>query len=140
MAKPYKRKIYIENDSRDSERCNDIRKSINATNRQEGKREISSQMEPEQLDDYFMYTDWDWKEHAPCSMLSTGGRFVSTLMRLGILEGGPHEDFIDIIRNNRHANIFWHPHEVLLKHLATNKDGVIYTAHIPAEDSDTAID
>jgi len=39
MTKHYKRKQYIEANSRDSNGCNDLRKFFNKTERQRGKRE-----------------------------------------------------------------------------------------------------
>lgn len=137
MAKNYKRKIYLENMSRDSERCNDIRKPINSSNRQEAKRDIKQELEDDGVwydwcDDYPHEDPEDWKYYAPMAMLTTGGRFVSTLMRLGILEGGPHKDFIDLMKKLRHKNFFYHPHHDLLEKLAVSPDGIIY--------SDTASD
>lgn len=40
MTKPYKRKINIINNTRDSRSCNDIRKSLNSSERQSAKRSV----------------------------------------------------------------------------------------------------
>lgn len=129
MAKNYKRKIHIINNTRDSERCNDIRKSLNSSERQQIKRELKNQLEDKGsfYDDFYYSDSDDWKAYTPLSMQTTGGRFISTLMRLGVLEGGPHKDWHDLRKNLKHQNFFYHPHYELLEKLAVSPSGIIYS-------------
>lgn len=117
--KNYKRKRHLINNTRDSERCNDLRKSLNSSERQTAKRDIKHQLEyKESLWDNYWYPHEDhsdWKYYAPIAMHTTGGRFITTLMRLDILEGGDP--------TNRRR--IYHPHYELLEKLSTNDDGLI---------------
>jgi hypothetical protein len=131
MAKKYKRKIYMENMSRDSERCNDMRKYINSSYRQESKREVAQNILEhdtyswyEYMDGYYgdhYYSRDDWRHYWPVTMHSLGGKFIHTLMRLDILEGGNIHNFRDLRRNGYSH----HPHYQLLEKLAVTPDGII---------------
>lgn len=126
--KDYKRKRHITNNTRDSVRCNDLKKSLNSSERQRGRSIAVSELE-----DYLVPKDPyefgckcsscmpDWKSYTPITMQTTGGKFISTLMRLGILEGGIHDDLRSLTKNGYSH----HPHWELLEKLATNKDGLI---------------
>ena len=130
MAKNYERKRHIINNTRDSERCNDIRKSLNSSERQDSKKQIKEELESFEEERYelrYHHDDLDYKEHPPLAMLTTGGRFISTLMRLGLLEGGPHKDWYDLRKNLKNQNFFYHPHYELLKKLAVSPSGIIYS-------------
>lgn len=118
----HKRKIYIINNTRDSEKCQDLRRHLNKTERQRGKQEVKEQLhEPDyrwdnfgdSLDDLIdEFYSSHWK------MNSTGGKFISTLMKLNILKGD----------GRSFPAVFLHPHKELLDHCATNSDGIIYTS------------
>ncbi len=118
--KNYKRKRHLINNTRDSERCNDIRKSLNSSERQAAKREIQEALQPNSYwDDYYRYYDEydEWKHYTPLAMYTTGGKFITTLMRLGVLEGGDP--------TARPRTMSYHPYYELLEKLSTNDDGLI---------------
>lgn len=128
----YKRKIHIINNTRDSEKCNDLRKTINSSYRQKAKVEIKKQLEDEGsfFDDEYDYaynTDhWeDWKWHPDIAMQTVGGKFLSTLIRLGLIEGGPHKDWYELRAHSKTKNFFYHPCPELLRKLTSNDDGLI---------------
>jgi hypothetical protein len=112
MAKPYKRKIYLENNSRDSSKCNDIRKSINSSERLKSKQLIKKQT-IQCHDNYFHQEDACMcylcikqaiihEEHLRESSryysatYSVGGKMLQSLVKLGLIEENSIE-FWDLI-------------------------------------------
>lgn len=58
-----------------------------------------------------------WKDYTDISMYTTGGKLITSMMRLGILEGGDP--------TSRKTRGTYHHQYELLEHLATNDEGLI---------------
>lgn len=92
MAKRYKKKMYLENDYRDSESCNDIRKNLNSSERWRGKREaVSGVEEYEEMQNQDLLKNLRWNlEHEladQCYMKEKFGpeaKLSTVLQKLGI--------------------------------------------------------
>lgn len=97
--KSYKRKKHIINNSRDSERCNDIRKSLNSSERQRGRSIAVSELDEYQFyksEDEMQLLRWDLeiKLANDCyrkEVNSSEYKFALTLKRFGLPWVNPHK-------------------------------------------------
>ena len=99
MTKSYKRKRHIINNTRDSERCNDIRKSLNSSERQHGRSIAVSELdEYEHLLSDETLSDLRWELEIKFSnecyrkeINSPEYKFALTLKRFGLPWVNPHK-------------------------------------------------
>lgn len=86
MPKRYKRKIYIESNSRDSHGCNDMRKSINTSERQRGKSEALEQIQEAYYAKHELPDPCYYTKSFTTYTSSVGGQLILTLIKLDIVD------------------------------------------------------
>jgi hypothetical protein len=124
--KIYQRKLHIEKNSADLDSAREIRKALNSSERQRGKREIEEQLpeffftysrEWNELNNPYPHEHWsDWQSWRPFTEYTIGGKFLTTLTRLGLLEDRTWD-------NRRNQNTWW-----LYELVSVAPDGYIYVS------------
>jgi hypothetical protein len=93
--KIYERKLHTETNSLDLDSGRAIRKSLNSSERQRGRKELEEQLPPQ----FFTYSrEWnelnnpyphehrdDWRGYKPFSECTIGGRFLTVLTKLELI-------------------------------------------------------
>lgn len=137
--KSYKKKRHTINNNRDSERCNDMRKSINSSERQQSKREIKDYLEcPDKYnyDRYDRLYDSNYPGYAYHDMdyyymsQSHGTKFIYTLAKMDLLE-------VDNDMRNSIGKIILYrlinKYHKLVDKFKYNKDGYLLTIAVSGE-------